>query len=233
MDLESFRKYLRKGGRSTVATDRVIKLVLRYEAYLGEEGIEIDQASPNEIQDYVKRIEQDSASSAKTDLWAIRYYYDFSDNPEMEHYASALRQERITRKPFNLRDFRGVNPEDAQALESVGIRNVKQMLEAGKSPSDRQVLARETGLPLQTILEFVKLSDLARIPGVKAIRARLYYDAGIDTLEKMAAYEPEELCIETTRFVEESGFDGIPPLPAEAKFSVEVARKLPKFVEYD
>jgi predicted RecB family nuclease len=50
-------------------------------------------------------------------------------------------------------------------------------------------LATQTGIPVEVVLELVKLSDLARLPGVKGIRARLYYDAGVDTVENLASFE--------------------------------------------
>jgi hypothetical protein len=34
-------------------------------------------------------------------------------------------------------------------------------------------------------------------------------------------------------FVERTGFDGIAPLPKEAEYTIESARKLPKIIEYD
>jgi hypothetical protein len=83
-----------------------------------------------------------------------------------------------------------------------------------------------------TILELVKLSDLARIQGVKGIRARLYYDAGVDTMEKMAKWNSEELRTYLMEFVKKTGFRGIAPLPKETKFTVETARRMPKIVEY-
>ena len=72
---------------------------------------------------------------------------------------------------------------------------------------------------------------MARIPGVKGIRARLYYDAGIDTVEKIAAMEPEELHERVIIYVEESDFQGVPTLPAEAKYPAEKARVLSKIIE--
>lgn len=57
------------------------------------------------------------------------------------------------------------------------------MLQAGSSPDHRKKLSSGSGLEEGVILELVKLSDLARIPGVKGIRARMYYDAGVDTLD--------------------------------------------------
>jgi hypothetical protein len=106
------------------------------------------------------------------------------------------------------------------------------MLEAGRTPQDRRALAEKTGVPLDAVLEYVKLSDLARIPGTKGIRARLYYDAGVDTLEKMAEWDPVELRAMVISFVERTGFDGIAPLPKEAASAVATARRLPKVVEY-
>jgi len=93
-------------------------------------------------------------------------------------------------------------------------------------------LAEQTRVPLDAILEFVKLSDLARIAGLKSIRARLYHDAGADTIEKLAQWDPEELGAMLAAFVERTGFDGIAPLPKEARHAVENAQKLPKIVEY-
>jgi hypothetical protein len=109
---------------------------------------------------------------------------------------------------------------------------VKQMLGAGRTPEVRQKLAEETGIPPDAIFELVKLSDLARIPGIKGIHARLYDDAGVDTINKMAKWDPEEMRGMLVGFVERSGFDGIAPLPAEAAFSVARAKESPKIVEY-
>jgi hypothetical protein len=67
---------------------------------------------------------------------------------------------------------------------------------------------------------------------VKGIRARLYYDAGVDSVEKMAGWEPEPLRKMVTNYVEQTGFDGIPPLPKEVSSTIANARNLPKIVEY-
>ncbi len=54
----------------------------------------------------------------------------------------------------------------------------------------------------------------------------------MDTLEALAAREPEELRAMLLEFVERKGFDGIAPLPKEAAFSVATARRLPGVVQY-
>lgn len=106
------------------------------------------------------------------------------------------------------------------------------MLEAGKTRRKREELSTKTGIPAEAILELVKLSDLTRIFGVKSIRARLYYDAGVDTVEKMAKWNPEKLRTMLTDFVQKTGFNGIAPLPKEAEFTVKEAKRLPKIIEH-
>lgn len=129
--------------------------------------------------------------------------------------------------PFKLRDFRGLDPIHVEALAARGIKTAERLLAAAATPFQRAVLAQETNIPTEAILEMVKLSDLARLPGVKGIRARLYYDAGVDSVAKMAAWEPEPLRLMVTEFVQRTGFDGIPPLPKEVSSTIANARKLP------
>ena len=234
MDEDRFSNYLIKGGRSTTAVNRCLTYVAEFEDFLKEsnQGKTLDEAQGEDLVDYVLMLDASSNAKAKKHLWAIRYYYDYALNAELRDLTASLREERIDRKPFPLKEFRGVDPGYIEKLAIAGIENVVQMLAAGETLKDRELLARNSGIPQSAVLEYVKLSDLARIPGVKGIRARLYYDAGIDTVAKLAILEPEELCKMVLEYVEISGFDGQPTLPAEAKYTVEKARKLSLIVEY-
>ena len=98
------------------------------------------------------------------------------------------------------RDFLGIDPGTIQKLAALGILNAGQMLAAGSTPAERAALAGSSALPEPQLLELVKLSDLSRLPGVKAIRARLYYDAGVDTVEKLAGFEPDSAAGTHRRF---------------------------------
>ena len=73
---------------------------------------------------------------------------------------------------------------------------------------------------------------MARIPGVKKIRARLYYEAGLDTLEKMAACGTEGLIKNSVNYIKKTNFKGIPPTLKEAENTVIMAKYLKQFVEY-
>jgi predicted flap endonuclease-1-like 5' DNA nuclease len=167
-------------------------------------------------------------------LRAIGLYYRFASRPDLSALANSLRKQRISsaKKSFALKNFRGIDKKHVMRLEKEGIYNVDQMLERGKTPTSRQKLAEETGIPVEAILEFVKLADLSRIGGVKNIRARLYYDAGVDTVEKMAKWNPEKLRTYLTEFVNRTRFDGIAPLPKEVENTIKEAKKLPRIVEY-
>jgi hypothetical protein len=234
LDEDGFRIFLKKGGRSKSAIERCLRYVKEFQNYLHEHrgGKRPDDADPEDLKAFVEMIEGVPKASANTHLWALRYYYECTSNEGMRSLAADLREERIKRAPFVLGKFRGVNPEHIDRLADANIKNVEQMLKAGRTQEDRRNLSEETGVPIEAILELVKLSDISRIPGIKTIRARLYLDAGVDTIEKMAGWDPEELRAVLVEFVDRTGFNGLAPLPGEARFSVERARELPKIVEY-
>jgi Domain of unknown function (DUF4332) len=236
VDTDGFRKFLKKEGKSQRITDAVVAHAEEFERYLKEQRDvkELDKALPEDLDAFISWVERDEALAAKKYMLGIRYLYEFIPNEEMAFLASFRWSERVTisEAPLKLKEFRGVNAADLKTLENAGIRNVKDMIEAGQTSAKRKKLSTKTGVPVATILELVKLSDLARIQGVKGIRARLYYDAGVDTMEKMAKWNPEELRAYLVEFVKKTGFKGVAPLPKEAKFTVETARRMPKIVEY-
>ena len=59
---------------------------------------------------------------------------------------------------------------------------------------------------MERILEYLKLSDLPRLRGLKGVRARLCYDAGSDTLDKLSSWDPEESRPMLIDFVRRTGF---------------------------
>jgi hypothetical protein len=213
----------------------VVTLVQRFADYLRSQrgGKGLDDATPEDLEAYVAWVEERPKTSAKGHLHAIAYYYEFTGNEAVRRAAGRLRQERIARAPFPLKSFRGVRPEHLRKLAALGIRSAEQMLQAGRTPQERQELAERAGIPVESILELVKLSDLSRIPGIKGIRARLYIDAGVDTPEKIASYDAEEFRKRIVEFVARTGFEGVATLPAEARHTVETARRLPRLVEYE
>lgn len=227
MDEQGFRTFLRKGGRSDSAIERCVAKAARFESFIGETG----RARAVDLIAYVDRIES-NGDSVKTDLWALRYYFTFLGDEELAEAAAALRAERIERTPFKLSGFSGIDPDDVSMLSEIGVCTTEDLIAEGATKAQRMELAERSGVREDTVEELVRLSDLARIHGVKGIRARLYVDAGLDSVEKLASVEPEELRAVVVEFVEQTGFDGIATLPKEAEFAVAKARRLPRVVEF-
>ena len=228
-----FRAYLKRNRRKPSAIDQIVSFVLAFEQYLQDyyPNKKIEQTSVESLESYISWIESEPGESASKALWALRYYFDYIDNQELSDLAGDLRSERIKRKPFFVRNFRGVNPDEIAKLEALYIENIDQMLDAGRTPKLRQALADQTGLPVEVLLEYVTLSDLARLGAVRSVRARLYFDAGLNP-EIIATWEPEDLHAMLKEFVSRTQFDGIAPLPKEVRNLVENAHSLPKLVQY-
>ncbi len=229
---QGFRRFLKRGGRSEAAAARVIAYVREFGGFLKENcGKSLHEADPADLEAFVDSVEQEPQVSAKGHLWGLRYFFEYISNEDMRSLASIQREQRIERRPFPLAGFEGANPTHVERLEWVGIRNVKEMLEAGRTARERAALSAKAGVPEEAILEFVELSDLARIPGVKGVRARLYHDAGLHSVRKLAEWEPEELHELLAGFVERTGSSRIAPLPAEVRFTIAQARRLPQILE--
>ena len=192
----------------------------------------LENASEQDINQYATSLPLDEINES---MRSLALYFKFANRPSLQQSASSTRSQRIekTRSAFKLCDFRGIDPQVILHLLAAGITNVDQMLQAGRSSQDRQQLAQSTDLPVANILELVKSSDLSRLGGVKGIRARLYYDAGVDTPQKIAAWEPEGLRTLLADYMDRSKFEGIAPLPMEVNNTVKAARELPLLMEYE
>jgi hypothetical protein len=233
--IEEFTKYLKRKGKKQHVVDDLVRRCNIFEEFLRKRHeASIDDASKEDILAFL-----DALKNQKTDvnnyLRAVGLYFRFTSKPELSTLASGLREQRIssTRKTFELKRFSGVNEKYVRLLEKEGITTTDQMLERGRTSSDRKELSKKTGVPLESILEYVKLSDLSRLGAIKSIRARLYYDAGVDAQEKMASWNPEELRKMLVSYVKRTGFKGIAPLPKEVKNAVEAARRMERLVDYN
>ncbi len=233
MDEPGFRDFLKKKGKQNRVIDGLVREVRQLEAHLaGPGGVSLSGASERFLEAYARRL---SSPEIKRRMRAVDLYFQFAGLPALASAAGRLREREVakTRRPFQLRGFRGVDLAAVARLEEVGITNVAQLLAAGRSPEARQQLAVDTGVALETILELVRLSDLSRIGALKSVRARLYYDAGLRTPAEIAKWDPGALYGFLASFVSRTGFEGIAPLPKEVRSAVEKARMLPEIVRYE
>ena len=232
MDEEGFTAFMKKKRKSKNTIKTCLAATEEFEKYLEKKGNSLDKVSVQDLEVFISEY-LEPKRTAKF-VWGLNYYFLFVKRDDLRQLARSVITQHVKkkRKPFKLKNFRGILQDHADALASQGVGDVDKMVEVGKTPELRRVLAEKTGLDIKVIEELVKLSDLARIPGLKAIRARLYYDAGFDTLEKLRKSTPEDVLRITQEFVERTGFDGIAPLPKEAHSAITTAKKLPNFVDW-
>lgn len=164
--------------------------------------------------------------------YALKAYYRFKANKDLYHTADEILG-IISLEALKLKDFAGVNPTVAKTLAAHNVRTAAQLLAITRTHTERVKLAKATNLPEPQILELVKLSNLARIPGLKQKRARLFYEAGLDTLDKIAAYnDPEELVTFFATYVDRTHFDGRAVSPGEAQLILGMAKYLKPITKF-
>jgi hypothetical protein len=234
MEMEAFKQDLRKRGKKPNVVEGLVHSVEEFAKFLAEHNRSLSQAKIDDIDEYIEYQESIQKGLARKIVRGVALYYEFTNHPEIAKRVWTYRENAISKKRhvFLLKDFMGVEEAYVLKLAELGIANVNQMIEAGKSAAMREQLASDTGIPLDVILEYVKLADLTRIGALRRVRARLYYDAGFDTIDKIAQADPVNLREHFLAFVKDTGFDGIAPLPKELCNAVASAKQIERLVEY-
>jgi len=232
MNKNEFIQKMRTDKKSQSTIKRNIEFTKNFEKYLLEnKKKKMEGAIPKDLEDFRIWGEKNKLKNLRMHFWSISAYYEYLHKEQMVLKTKEL-MGLIELDKYKLKGFQGVNRNDIEKLNRNGIKTARQILEIGYTKEGRNKLSKITNIPVNSILELVKLSDLARIPGVKKIRARLYYEAGLDTLEKMAVCDTEELRKISAEYLKKANFKGIPPTIKEAEHTVKVAKYLKKCVEY-
>ena len=68
--------------------------------------------------------------------------YDFSKDNELAQCVRSLREKRKTRtkRSYPLKNFLNINQKYLKKLASIGIKNVQEMLDVGKTKKQREPL---------------------------------------------------------------------------------------------
>jgi hypothetical protein len=232
MDYDDFTHFLKKNKKSDKTIARHVAYVKTFETYLREKkhGKRLEEATPADAADFA--LWGDTELQGVTQyIWAIKSFAEYRSHHELEVTSNVLLGERYASQ-FKLKDFEGISPEHVNKLASLGIETAPQMIAAGGTREKREKLSQDLDIPIESVIKLVKLSDLSRIPGLKKIRARLYSEAGLDTIEKISLWDPEEMRSMLREFIKKSGFPGSAPLLKEAATTVETAKHLPRRVSY-
>lgn len=237
MNEEGFADFMRKSRRSEGTIKSCIAFMKKFEEYLLESKEKsLEEAGPNDIKDFTLWGKRE-LKSVNSYLWAIHRYYEFRSNDRMRRTAAELRRLEIEknrgkRKSLSLKEIKDVIPEHVEKLASRGILDTKHLLEVGGKRREREELSRRTNIPLEYILELVKLADITRISDIKGAKGRLLYEAGVDTTEKLSRFTPIELKQKLVKTNKETKILGRPPTLVETAYWIEQASKLRRIVEY-
>lgn len=85
---------------------------------------------------------------------------------------------------YKIIEIEGVGEAYASKLQEAGINTVEDLLQQGKTPKGRQLLAEMTGISGKLILKWVNHADLFRINGVGPQFAELLEASGVDTVKE-------------------------------------------------
>ncbi|MCF7920418.1 MAG: DUF4332 domain-containing protein [Candidatus Cloacimonetes bacterium] len=230
--MNEFALFLKKKGKKPNVVNDLVSRMNEFAGYI-QEASHLDLSSVNSvhIDDFTESLLH-RKESPNNYLRAIALFYKFSGKTELALHASSLRENLIspTRNKFKLKDFNDSDPLHIEAFRKAGIIYTEDILPEAVTPQDREYLAQKTGLPYNIILEYAKLADLTRIGSIKKVRARLYYLAGFDTIEKIAAMEPDTFRQAVSDFITKNNYNAIPPTPKESENTIATARKLKSMI---
>lgn len=227
MGISDIEKYLTDQSLRQGRIKRIIGSINKLAKALESVDKDLEHINPYDVESFLFNQAVNCTSTYHVE--DLEYYFTMKNNPTMMDVVRKMKYKYTP--PVKLSIFT-VDGLYLKNLNSLGIKTNNQLLFRSQNKSERQKLAIEAQIPLSELTRLVKLSDLTRVFALKATRAQLYYEAGIDTLDKIACMEPEEFRLRIESYVQESNFDGIATLPKEAKFTVEFARELYRLIEW-
>ena len=135
-------------------------------------------------------------------------------------------------KPVRIKDFSGISNETVSKLENAGIKNTVKLFDRVINSKSRRPLAAEIQITEKEALKLTKLTDLSRIRWVGATFAKILYDLGIDTVNKVTKADPTVLHAKVNQLNKEKGiYKGQIGLN-DMKIVVNIAKDVPQDIEY-
>lgn len=239
MDEEGFRSFMKKQRRSDGTIQTCIDFTLKFEQYLEKHRKEktVDIAKIADLEAFIDWGKRE-IGSMNSYLWALGHYFEYSEQENLRKRTNQMRQSEIAKKrgkgkKLLLRKIRGVQEEDVKKLESEGVSDTKAMLTSGRTHELRVNLSKHIGVPLKRIVELVKIADLTRIVDIKGVRVRLLYSTGVDTVEKVATQDPENLRELTIKVNEAEKLMKRHPTLVETTYWIRQAKELEHIIDWN
>lgn len=151
-----------------------------------------------------------------------------------ENYLTVLVREikSCQPKPNKLKDFLGVDEKTICRLEELGIRTTVHLYDRVLTIKDRKLLAESVDADEAEITRLAKLADLSRIRWVNHTFAYMLFEAGFDTVKKVAAADYEILYQKIKVLNEEKKIYKAHIGLHDMKLCVEAAKEVPLDIAY-
>ena len=138
----------------------------------------------------------------------------------------------ILPKPNKIAEFKGISENTVVKLDKIGIKNTVKLYDRIITSENRKELAESIGIKNSEILELTKLTDLSRIKWVGTTAARMLYDLGLDTVEKVSKADYNDLHKKINLLSREKNiYKGQIGLN-DIKILINVAKEVPQEIEY-
>ncbi len=132
----------------------------------------------------------------------------------------------------NVSEIKGLSDNDAQQLESVGVKTVDAYLAACGTKKSRKELAEKTSIDEKLILHWANRADLSRIKGVSTQYGDLLECAGVDTVPELAQRNAANLQTKMSEVNEDKNLVKKIPTSSQVEGWVAQAKELPRAINY-
>ena len=133
---------------------------------------------------------------------------------------------------YSLSEIDGLTVYAATKLKSLGIRTTDALLEAARTVKGRKMLAAQTGISEQQLLEWANFSDYMRIPGMGRAKVSLVRAAGVTTVRELAHRNPARLARNMKDANTKRKLVRILPSEKSVEQLIEQARRLQPKISY-
>jgi len=148
-------------------------------------------------------------------------------------YLTILRREAnsYVSVPVKLIDLPFVEIDIISKLDSIGIKDSKQLFDCAAKRIDRVLLADSQKLPIDKLTELVQLCDLVRITGVGPVFARIIYDSNIHSVREFLSFDSADLFERLTKTNTDKGLTKAKFAIKDIEYCIELGKDLPLIVD--
>jgi len=134
----------------------------------------------------------------------------------------------------SLTKVEGIGKKHQKQLKKAGIASTEALLKNGATRKGRNQMAKESGISVKLVLEWVNRADLFRIRGIGTQYADLLEQSGVDTVVELGKRVPENLHAKMTQVNSKGKRKLVRQLPGinSVKAWVKQAKRVKRVVSY-